>query len=349
MRDNQPQTRAHAGSKPGSLVNAPFATESILNESVLTALRDDRVRFLGVDAEVFDGFIENRAFDFPVDEKFMQRSQRDEAGVDLEEIAQRSAALAPSEAISAERRQSPWHPFADHIGQGLQVIGSRDQHAGSVREALSDVWHARFFARVQSVPPFGLNAITIKFLVAGHAPHIGSHAILSLENFLRSQSFVENRAASKQLRAQLCFPVGRRSEAVHPAQNAVLYISWHRRHGLRLIHDSYVVEDVFAVLIHTVNAVLNDDRNFISKRGIVGFDVRNRQRKDLAVAILVLEPFAGERGTSRCAAEHEAPRAHIGRGPDEIRDALETEHRVVNEKWNRVDAMSGIRRSRCNK
>ena len=102
MRNNQPQTRAHAGSKPGSLVNAPFATESILNESVLTALRDDRVRFLGVDAEVFDGFIENRAFDFPVDEKFMQRSQRDEAGVDFEEIAQRSAAFAPSEAIGAE-------------------------------------------------------------------------------------------------------------------------------------------------------------------------------------------------------------------------------------------------------
>ena len=79
MRNNQPQTRAHAGSKPGSLVNAPFGTESMLTNQFVTALRDDRVRFLGVDAEVLDGFVEDGALDFALYEKFMQRSQRDKA------------------------------------------------------------------------------------------------------------------------------------------------------------------------------------------------------------------------------------------------------------------------------
>ncbi len=102
MRNNQPQTRAHAGSKPGSLVNAPFATESILNESVLTALRDDRVRFLGVDAQVLNGVVEDGALDFAVHEKFVQRGQGDEARVNFEEIAQGSAALAAPEAIRAK-------------------------------------------------------------------------------------------------------------------------------------------------------------------------------------------------------------------------------------------------------
>src|SRR5260370_27318732 len=69
----------------------------------------------------------------------------------------------------------------------------------------------------------------------------------------------------------------------------------------------------------------------------------------MAVAILVLQAFAGKRRAPRRAAEHEASRAHIGRGPDEIRDALESEHRVVDEERNRVDAVRGIRGSRGNK
>ena len=88
MRNNQPQTRAHAGSRPGSLVNAPFATESILTNQFATALGDGRVRFLGVDAEVFDGFVEDRTLDLSVHEQLMQRGQGDEAGVHLKEVAQ---------------------------------------------------------------------------------------------------------------------------------------------------------------------------------------------------------------------------------------------------------------------
>ncbi len=47
-----------------------------------------RIRFVGINAQIFDGFVEDAALNLAVDEKFMQRGQRDEAGVDLEEIAQ---------------------------------------------------------------------------------------------------------------------------------------------------------------------------------------------------------------------------------------------------------------------
>ncbi len=47
-------------------------------------------------------------------------------------------------------------------------------------------------------------------------------------------------------------------------------------------------------------------------------------------AILVLQSFAGERGASRGAADQETARARIGRRPDQVTDALEAEHRVVD-------------------
>ena len=66
----------------------------------------------------------------------------------------------------------------------------------------------------------------------------------------------------------------------------------------------------------------------------------------MAVAVLVLEAFARERGASGSAAEEEAARAHVGGGPDEIGDALETEHGVINEEGNGVDAVVKRRRNR---
>jgi len=69
---------------------------------------------------------------------------------------------------------------------------------------------------MQTIPTLRLATIVVEFLVAGNAPYIGGHAVLSLENFLRPQRFIENRAAPKQLRAQFRFRVGRWPEAVHP-------------------------------------------------------------------------------------------------------------------------------------
>ena len=130
--------------------------------------------------------------------------------------------------------------------------------------------------------------------------------------------------------------------AVHAFQNAVLDVAGHGRHGVRLVHQRDVVEDAFAVFVHAANAVLDDDGDFVRERRIVGAKIRDGQREDVAVAVLVLQAFAGERGAAGGAAEQEAAHAHVGSGPDEIGDALEAEHRVVDEKRNGVDAVGGV-------
>src|SRR5262249_2829276 len=70
--------------------------------------------------------------------------------------------------------------------------------------------------------------------------------------------------------------------------------------------------------------------------------------EDVTVAVLVLQTFARKRGSASGAAEQKAARAHVSSGPDEVGYALETEHRVVNEKRNRVDAVRCVRSARGN-
>src|ERR1700722_775022 len=60
----------------------------------------------------------------------------------------------------------------------------------------------------------------------------------------------------------------------------------------------------------------------------------------------MLQAFSGERGAAGGASEEESASAHIRGSPDEIGDALETKHGVINKKWNGVDAVGGIGRAR---
>src|SRR5229473_7272240 len=60
----------------------------------------------------------------------------------------------------------------------------------------------------------------------------------------------------------------------------------------------------------------------------------------------MLQAFAGKCGPAGGTAEEETARSHVRSGPDEISDSLEAEHRVVNEEWNGVDAVGGVRGTR---
>ena len=55
-----------------------------------------------------------------------------------------------------------------------------------------------------------------------------------------------------------------------------------------------------------------------------------------AVAVLVLQPFAGQRGPARRAAAQEALAARVGERPDQVAHPLESEHRVVDEERNHL-------------
>ena len=66
----------------------------------------------------------------------------------------------------------------------------------------------------------------------------------------------------------------------------------------------------------------------------------------VAVAVLVLQALAVERGAPGSAAEQEAARAHVARRPGEIADALEAEHRIIDVEGDHRRVGSGIGRRR---
>src|SRR5712672_3957367 len=179
---------------------------------------------------------------------------------------------------------------------------------------------------MQAVPALGFYSVGVQSFVAGYAPHVGGYAVFLSENILRLQGFAQDGAAAEELRLQLGLFVFAGSEFVHATQNAVFHVARHGRHGVRLVHQSDVVKNVFAIFVHAANSILNDDRDFVGERGIVGEQIGNGQREDVTVAVLVLQAFAGKRGAAGGATEEEASSAHIGSGPDEVGDALEAEH-----------------------
>src|SRR5882672_5165294 len=201
---------------------------------------------------------------------------------------------------------------------------------------------------MQAVPAFGFYGVGVQRFVAGYAPHVGGYAVFLSENILRLQCFAEDGATAEELRLQLGFFVFAGAEFVHAAQNAVFHIARHGWHGVRLVHQGDVVKNVFAVFVHAANAILNDDGDFVGERGIVSEQIGNGQRENVAIAVLVLQTFAGKRGASGGATEEEASRPHIGSGPDEVGDALKAEHRIINEERNGVDAVGGVSGARGN-
>ena len=61
------------------------------------------------------------------------------------------------------------------------------------------------------------------------------------------------------------------------------------------------------------------------------------------MAVLVLEALAVERGAAGGRAHQEPAGAAVGRGPDQVADPLEAEHRVVDVERDRVHAVRAVR------
>ena len=121
------------------------------------------------------------------------------------------------------------------------------------------------------------------------------------------------------------------------------------RHGgmlVILVEQSEVVIDVLALAIHALQPVLDDDRDLVAEGGVIGDAVGNGGREDMAVAVLVLQALAVERGAARGAAEQEAARAHVARRPGEVVHALEPEHRIIDVERDHRRVGIGIGRRR---
>ena len=108
------------------------------------------------------------------------------------------------------------------------------------------------------------------------------------------------------------------------------------------IEGGDIVEDVFLLLEHPPQAVLDDHRQLIGEGGIVGHAIGDELGEQQAVAILMLQTFTGQRRAPGSTADQKAPRPLVAGRPGQIADALEAEHRIVDVERNHVDAMVAV-------
>ena len=86
--------------------------------------------------------------------------------------------------------------------------------------------------------------------------------------------------------------------------------------------------------------MVQDDADLVGEGRVVADAVGDGAGHDVAMAVLVLQALAVERGATGSAAQQEAARLHVTGGPCQIANALEAEHRVVHVKRHH-DAVAG--------
>jgi hypothetical protein len=133
---------------------------------------------------------------------------------------------------------------------------------------------------------------------------------------------------------------------VHAADDSLGTARRHLRLRVVLVEDRQVIEDVFLCGQHAAQPILNEDGHLIGVRGVVGATVRNRRGDHVAVAILVLQPFAVERRASGRAADQKSACPHVTSRPDQVADALEAEHGIEREERDHGHAVAGVGRRR---
>ncbi len=93
-----------------------------------------------------------------------------------------------------------------------------------------------------------------------------------------------------------------------------------------------VIVDVLVLAEHAAHAVLDEGGELERERHVIRAHGRHGHGVQVAVAVLVLEAFAVQRGAAGRRAEHEAARHRIARGPQVVARALEAEHRIEDVK-----------------
>src|SRR5690606_1212613 len=139
---------------------------------------------------------------------------------------------------------------------------------------------------IEEVPTFNIHAFPAQFGKAADTPNISGNAPILFEEFGCGYHFAQNHAAPQTLYLGT-FSLGL-AKAVHARQDILLDSLGHSRMAVVLIHQGDVIEDIFLILNHTTQTLLNDDRKFIGKGRIVGNTVRYGRGEDMAVPILML-------------------------------------------------------------
>ena len=199
---------------------------------------------------------------------------------------------------------------------------------------------------MQQVPALGGLAVARQLVEARAAPDVGADAPVRLEQLLGGH---RSRAGScrepSRLTVSACL-ARRCLQQVHALDDLFLGAGLQARHRVVLVEQRDVEVDVLLLLDHALQAVLHDHADFVREGRVVADAVRDRAGQDVAVAVLVLQAFAVERGAARGAAQQEAARLHVARGPGQVADALEAEHRVVDVERHHDAVVRRVRRRR---
>ena len=135
---------------------------------------------------------------------------------------------------------------------------------------------------------------------------------------------------------------------IHAFQNALFGALFQARLCVVLVHHGEVIEHVFLVFNHALQAVLNDHSQLMGKGGVIADTVWNGRRQNVAVTIFVLQTLAIQCRAAGSATQQETTRLHIARSPGQIAHTLEAKHGVVNVERNHHAVVRGIRCGRCN-
>src|SRR5690606_26409748 len=218
----------------------------------------------------------------------------------------------------------------------LHVVGGGNDRTLALGQVLLDIGQARAVGWVQAVPALHIQAVTTQLIEAGHAPDIGTDAVVVLQDGGRLAHFAQDGTAAHQLDVVLAFLLGF-FQQVHAADDAVFNAFGHGRLGVGFVHHGDVVEDVFLLFHHPARAFTDDHRQLVGIGGIVGAAVGNGRGQDVAVTVLMLQAFAVERGATGGAADQEALGAAVASGPGQVANTLEAEHRIEDvERQHRL-------------
>src|SRR5690554_2819696 len=332
-----------------STSSAPPRSGTLISCSLMAvSLAQHRVRFVAIDSVLAHGFENLLLFDLTIFSQGGQGGNRHIVTVHLEEVTELLTGIAAAETVGAQGHVG----FRDECPQLLRVqfdvIGRRHHRQLRIFHALGHVGLAGLVVRVQVVPALHVLAVTGQFVVAGYAPHIGSHTPVVFQHLCGGAHFVHDRAGAQQLnpRALLATLGFHRLKLVHALDDAVFTVFRHGGLFVVLVLDGQVVVDVLVVFEHLLHTVTDHHGHFVAVGRVIGLTVRNGVRQYVAVTVLVLQAFAVQGGTASGTADQEAAGLHVARRPGQIANALEAEHGVEHVERNQREAVGTVRSRR---
>ena len=112
--------------------------------------------------------------------------------------------------------------------------------------------------------------------------------------------------------------------------------------GIVLVHEGDVEEHILLLAHHPLQTGVDDHRDLMRERRVIGHAIGDHGGQDVAVTILVLQTLAIERGSACRATQQETACTHVSRSPGQVADALQTEHGVVDVERDHDPVVGGI-------